>query len=190
MRRILAGLGLATTALLAAACGGGGTVTSGSGKAAGNAAGTPTASSTMTEAPTATGSPGGTPTGSPTATPLPTPEKATIKTAESRYGRILIGEQGRTLYVFEKDDPNACTDACAAWWPPAATRDKPKTGDGVKEDLLGTVTRADGTKQVTYDKHPLYYYSGDTGEGDSKGQGRHEFGGKWYVIGPDGKKVE
>ncbi|MEO3808796.1 hypothetical protein ABGB17_07315 [Sphaerisporangium sp. B11E5] len=192
MYRILAGLGLAATAMLAAACGGGGTATTGYGKAAGTAAQTPTAHSTATGAPTGspTGTPGGTPTGSPSGTPLPTPEKATIGTAESRYGKILVGEERRTLYVFERDTPDACTGACLSWWPPAATRDQPKAGEGVKEDLLGTVTRSDGTNQITYDGHLLYYYSGDTAEGDTNGQGRDEFGGKWYVIGPDGKKVE
>jgi predicted lipoprotein with Yx(FWY)xxD motif len=194
MHKIPAGLALAATALLASACAGGGTATPGYDRAAGNAAQTPTThptiDATMTAAPTGTGSPGATPTGSPTATPMPTPEKAAIKTAESRYGRILTGEEGRTLYVIGKDDPSACTDTCAAWWPPAATRDRPKGGERVREDLLGTVTRGDGTNQVTYDKHPLYYYSGDTAKGDTLGQGREEFGGKWYVIGPDGKKVE
>lgn len=197
MYRILAGLGLAGTALLATACGGAASprYDSAANEAADKAA--PTA--TLTASGTPTGMPSGHPSGHPSgtaspggpaATPLPTPEKLTVKTADSRYGRILVGEQGHTLYVFEKDDPKACAGECLTWWPPAATRDAPKAGEDVKEDLLGTVTRPDGTKQITYDKHPLYYYSGDTAKGDAKGQGREEFGGKWYVIGPDGRKVE
>ncbi|GAA1503377.1 hypothetical protein GCM10009677_39070 [Sphaerisporangium rubeum] len=189
MYRILAGLGLAATALLATACGG--AASPRYDKAADSTAGKATPTATLTASGTPTGTPSGTASpGGPAATPLPTPEKLTVKTAESRYGRILVGEQGRTLYVFEKDDPKACSAECLTWWPPAATRDAPKAGEDVKEDLLGTVTRADGTKQISYDKHPLYYYSGDTAEGNTKGQGREEFGGMWNVVGPDGRKVE
>ncbi|MEV7967315.1 hypothetical protein AB0O34_15215 [Sphaerisporangium sp. NPDC088356] len=123
---------------------------------------------------------------------MPTPEHAKVKVADSKYGKILVGDNDKALYVFEKDKDNTsnCYDNCAITWPPLLTRGKPQAGTGVKENLLGTTTRKQGDKQVTYDKHPLYYYSGDMKPGDYNGQGRNQFGGKWYLINPDGKKVE
>jgi predicted lipoprotein with Yx(FWY)xxD motif len=123
---------------------------------------------------------------------MPTPEHAKVKVVDSKYGRILVGENDRTLYMFDKDKDNTsnCYDMCAITWPPFLTRDKPLAGTGVKESLLGTTTRKQGEKQVTYNKHPLYYYSGDKKAGDTNGHGRNESGGKWHVVNPDGKKVE
>ena len=56
----------------------------------------------------------------------------------------------------------ACSGACAQAWPPLITKGAPKAGDGVKASLLGTTKRDDGTLEVTYDGHPLYYYAGDS----------------------------
>ncbi|GAA3831285.1 hypothetical protein GCM10022226_60390 [Sphaerisporangium flaviroseum] len=215
MKRILASsLGLATTVLLVSACGGTGKPSANYSQAAANATesptttGTPTypgtsptATGTATGTATATGTPTGTATASPGAsptgtttmmTPMPTPANAMIKVADSRFGKILVGENDRTLYIFEKDQENTshCYDACAIAWPPVLTLDKPRAGTGVKANLLGTTTRKQGEKQVTYNKYPLYYYSGDTKPGDHNGQGKNEFGGKWYVVNPDGKKVD
>ena len=55
---------------------------------------------------------------------------------------------------------------------------------------LGTITRPDGTKQVTYKGHPLYYFSKDKDDGDSYGEGLKTFGSDWYVLAPSGKKVD
>jgi predicted lipoprotein with Yx(FWY)xxD motif len=55
---------------------------------------------------------------------------------------------------------------------------------------LHTAKRRDGTLGVTYAGHPLYLYAGDTKPGDVKGQGLHQFGAKWYVLGPSGRKVD
>ncbi|WP_248961872.1 COG4315 family predicted lipoprotein [Sphaerisporangium perillae] len=203
MKRILASsVGLATTALLVSACGGAGEPATSYSRAAANATESPsmetspypemspTATSTATS--TSTSSPGASPSGTGSMSPMPTPQNAMVKLAESKYGKILVGENGHTLYMFDKDkdDTPSCYDACAVAWPPLLTLSKPKAGPGVMENLLGTATRKQGEKQVTYNKHPLYYYSGDKNPGEYNGQGKSESGGKWYVVGPDGKKVE
>ena len=116
---------------------------------------------------------------------------ATVSTSQSSLGPILVGGNGRTLYVFDKDQPNqsACSGACVSAWPVDRTSGTPKAGSGVKSSLLGTIKRSDGTTQVTYNKHPLYYYSGDTAAGQQNGQGINAFGAPWYVVSPNGSQM-
>jgi predicted lipoprotein with Yx(FWY)xxD motif len=104
---------------------------------------------------------------------------------------ILVDGSGRTLYLFQKDQPNqsACSGGCAAAWPVDQSSGTPKAGSGVTASLLGTIKRGDGTTQVTYNRHPLYYYSGDTGAGQQNGQGLNAFGALWYVVAPAGGAV-
>jgi predicted lipoprotein with Yx(FWY)xxD motif len=111
---------------------------------------------------------------------------ATVTGASSKLGTILVDGAGKTLYLFEKDQPNksACSGACVAAWPVAQASGTPKAGGGVRASLLGTIHRADGTTQVTYDHHPLYYYAGDGGAGQQAGQGVNAFGAAWYVVAP------
>ncbi len=152
-------------------------------------------SPTPTKAPTATPTlaPTLTPTKAPTptATPRPTPSKAvTVKVGQSAaLGKFLTDEQGFTLYVFMNDPKNTstCEAECAQRWPPFLTAGKPIAGPGVNAALLGTIRRKDGGLQVTYNGHPLYYFSGDTKPGDTNGQG---FNNLWYVIGPDGMLIK
>ena len=66
----------------------------------------------------------------------------------------------------------------------------PMAGSGVSQSLLGTTKRADGTEQVTYNGHPLYYFAADTGAGMVKGQGSKEFGAGWYVLNAKGAKID
>jgi len=117
---------------------------------------------------------------------------ATVKTASSKVGTILVDANGRTLYLFEKDQPNKseCAGACASDWPIDHTSAAPKAGGQVKASLLGTIKRSDGTTQVTYNKQPLYYYAGDTAAGQLNGQGLNAFGGGWDVLSPSGNKIE
>jgi hypothetical protein len=61
-------------------------------------------------------------------------------------------------------------------------------GSAMASDL-GSITRSDGTKQVTYNGHPLYYYSGDSGPGQANGQGNDGFGAKWWLVDPSGSDV-
>ena len=55
--------------------------------------------------------------------------------------------------------------------------------------LLGTTKRLDGTTEVTYAGHPLYYFIADHKPGDITGQDIDAFGGPWYVISPSGKQI-
>ena len=116
---------------------------------------------------------------------------ATVTATSTKLGTILVDGSGRTLYLFEKDQPDqsACSGACAAAWPVDQSSGTPKAGSGVKASLLGTIKRSDGITQVTYNHHPLYYYSGDSGPGQQTGQGLNAFGAKWFVVGPAGDKV-
>jgi predicted lipoprotein with Yx(FWY)xxD motif len=77
---------------------------------------------------------------------------------------------------------SSCTGSCAANWPPLTVKSGTKVvgGTGVK-GTFATITRADGTHQVTYRGKPLYYFSGDGSAGDTNGQG---IGGVWYVARP------
>jgi predicted lipoprotein with Yx(FWY)xxD motif len=116
---------------------------------------------------------------------------ATVSATSTSLGTILVDGSGRTLYLFEKDQPNqsACTGACAAAWPVDQSSGTPKAGSGVTASLLGTTKRGDGTTQVTYHQHPLYYYSGDSQAGQQNGQGVDAFGAKWFVVNPAGGAV-
>ena len=116
------------------------------------------------------------------------PGVAMVTAASSKLGMVLVDGSGRTLYLFEKDQPNqsACAGACVAAWPVDQSSGTPKAGSGVKASLLGTITRSDNTTQVTYNHHPLYYYAGDSGAGQQNGQGLNAFGAKWYVVTPAG----
>jgi predicted lipoprotein with Yx(FWY)xxD motif len=116
---------------------------------------------------------------------------ATVTATSTKLGQILVDGSGRTLYLFAKDQPDesACSGACAAAWPVDQSSGTPKAGSGVKASLLGTIHRGDGTTQVTYNHHPLYYYSGDSGAGQQNGQAINAFGAAWYVVTPTGRAV-
>ncbi len=116
---------------------------------------------------------------------------ATVEVAKSPLGRILVDSKGRTLYDFVKDNGTAssCYGACAALWPPFTTKDKPVAGRGVRASLLGTTKRKDGKLEVTYNRHPLYYYVTDTKPGQTTGQGLTQFGAPWWVLSPAGKEI-
>jgi predicted lipoprotein with Yx(FWY)xxD motif len=106
--------------------------------------------------------------------------------------QALVGSTGRTLYLFEadKNGTSACSGACAAAWPPDTVTGTPQAGSGVSQSLLGTITRADGTLQLTYNGHPLYYFTVDTAAGTAHGQGLKAFGAEWYVVSASGSKID
>ena len=117
---------------------------------------------------------------------------ATVTATSTKLGTILVDGTGRTLYVFDKDTPNqsTCSGGCASAWPVDKSSGTPKAGtSSVQASMLGTITRSDGTTQVTYNKHPLYYYSGDSQAGQQNGQGLNAFGAKWFVVAPSGNQV-
>jgi len=98
---------------------------------------------------------------------------ATVGMASSTsFGSVLVGPTGMTLYTHAGDSATSstCTAACATAWPALTTTGQPTAGPGVTGQL-GTLTRADGTKQVTYAGLPLYYWQGDTKAGDVTGNG-------------------
>ncbi|MGC5017632.1 COG4315 family predicted lipoprotein [Micromonospora sp. DT47] len=106
----------------------------------------------------------------------------------ARMGNVVIDQDGWILYRFDKDsaDPPSsnCVDKCAQVWPPALTDGNPQL-QGVSDDKIGTVTRQDGTRQITIGGWPVYRYIGDKKPGQWKGQG---VGGTWFVVDPNGKK--
>ena len=117
---------------------------------------------------------------------------ATVSTATSKLGRILVDSRGRTLYLFEKDTRghSACAGTCAVYWPPVLTRAAPTAGHDAQQSLLGVIRRVNGTRQVTYAGHPLYRFVEDTKPGQTNGQDLHDFGAGWYVLSPAGTKIE
>jgi predicted lipoprotein with Yx(FWY)xxD motif len=121
------------------------------------------------------------------------PASSGIGTAALAPGTALVDGAGRALYLFEADTgtTSTCTGACAQVWPPLLSQGgTPAAAGAAQAALLGTSVRADGTRQVTYNGHPLYHFAGDTAAGDVKGQGIDNFGGGWYVVAPSGNKID
>ena len=110
-----------------------------------------------------------------------------LKTATINGVSVVTNAKGFTLYSFAPDTATAskCTGACAQIWPPVTGA---TAGQGVT-GKLGTISRSDGSKQVTYDGHPLYYYAGDTGPGTTSGQASTGFGADWFVVAPSGNAI-
>jgi predicted lipoprotein with Yx(FWY)xxD motif len=118
--------------------------------------------------------------------------KATVGTAHSAaLGTIVVGSTGRTLYHYLDDRGSKidCKGACASQWPPVLIPKsaRPIAGAGIKAAKLGTITRPDGTVQVTYNGFPLYRFAGDTKNGQVNGQGLEH---SWYVLAPTGAIVK
>ena len=111
----------------------------------------------------------------------------TIETHSGPLGTFLTDSSGRTLYMFASDTAttSSCSGQCAVFWPPVTSTATPAVSGAATMSDLGTLKRADGSTQVTYAGHPLYYFKLDSGAGDTKGQGRTDFGAAWWVL--DGK---
>jgi len=147
----------------------------------------------MTESPVATESPAATEpaTESPTAG-VPVTGEATVMVSEvGTFGPALVDAEGRTLYLFTNDTQNsgtsACSGDCLAAWPPVVSQGAPVAGTGLDATLLGTITRDDGTIQVTYNGWPLYYYVDDAAPGDAMGQGMNSV---WFLVSPTGTAIQ
>lgn len=114
---------------------------------------------------------------------------AVLATADSPLGEIVVDGEGFTVYVFDEDTAgsgeSACSGQCLAAWPPVVADSDTPAVDGVDGEV-GTITRDDGTRQVTLDGLPLYYYAPDAQAGDVTGQGVQ---GVWWVVAPDGAKI-
>jgi predicted lipoprotein with Yx(FWY)xxD motif len=124
--------------------------------------------------------------------PTATSSVASISAKSSSLGTFLVDSKGRTLYLWDADhgSTSTCNGECATDWPPLTTKGAPKAGAGVKASLLATSKRSDGTQEVTYAGHPLYYYAGDTAPGQTTGQGSAAFGAPWWVVTPAGKAIQ
>ena len=116
---------------------------------------------------------------------------ATVGVSNEGLGNILVNSKGRTLYLFTRDSGtmSECSGACAVNWPPLRATGKPTIGSGADASLISTTSRSGGGKQVTYNGHPLYLFKGDSGAGDTNGQGLNAFGGSWYALSPAGDQV-
>lgn len=114
-----------------------------------------------------------------------------ITTVSSSAGTFLANSSGHAVYLWTKDSNgmSACSGACAGAWPPVTTTGTVTASGEAKSSDLSTITRSDGTKQVTYDGHPLYFFSGDSGPGMASGQGNDGFGAKWWLVSPSGSDV-
>ena len=130
------------------------------------------------EAIPATGSEGSMPAGDATVTVYDHPD----------HGPILADKDGMILYMFTRDEPNKsnCEGGCLAAWPPLLVEGDPVAGEGVDQSLLGTADMPDGTKIVTYNEMPLYYWASDMNPGDATGQDVNQV---WYVVNPEGEPV-
>jgi predicted lipoprotein with Yx(FWY)xxD motif len=164
--RWLAGSVLAAAAVVGlAACGGS------------SSSSTPSAAST----PAATSGNTGTTTASTSATG--------IKTASINGHVVLTNAQGFVLYWFAIDTPTTsnCSAQCASFWPPLIGT--PTLGSGVSlTGKLGTIKRANGQLQATYDGHPLYLFKSDTSAGMWTGNDLNASGGLWWMMTSTGKK--
>ena len=130
---------------------------------------------------------------SPTARSATLPPRRTSRNWSSRtspsVGQVLTDQNGMTLYRFDKDTAKPpksnCDGDCAKAWPPMLA-----TGDvqvqGVDKNIVGKVTRSDGTEQITVGGWALYRYAKDTKAGDATGQG---VGGAWYAANAKGGKA-
>ncbi len=164
--RLGAGLAVALgAALITAACGSSGTSSSS----------TPASPAGGTASPAAAGSGSG----------------LVITTKSGSAGAFLTDGSGRAVYLWMKDgkDSSACSGACAGAWPPVTTTGAVTASGGAVMADLSTITRSGGARQVVYDGHPLYYFSGDSGPGQVTGQGSDAFGAKWWLVNPAGTSI-
>jgi predicted lipoprotein with Yx(FWY)xxD motif len=117
-------------------------------------------------------------------------EDAVLTTAESTLGTIVVDAEGMTVYMFDKDTQgsgeSSCTGGCLEAWPPVIAESDSPAVEGVTGDVA-TITRDDGTVQVTLDGWPLYYWQDDKAAGDVTGQGVQDV---WWVLAPDGSKIQ
>jgi predicted lipoprotein with Yx(FWY)xxD motif len=166
---------LAISAMVVAGCG------SASSSTSSPAAAAPAATSSTSASTQSSGSSGSSEASGPEA----------VGTSKGSVGTYLTADEGRSVYLWVADSggKSACSGTCARYWPPVETKGKPKAEDGVNAALLGTVTRSDGSEQVTYKGHPLYYYLLDKSKGQTTGQGNDGFGAKWWLVAPSGEAI-
>jgi predicted lipoprotein with Yx(FWY)xxD motif len=124
------------------------------------------------------------------------PALVKVRFAKKIQRNIVVSSKGLTLYTFTADTggTSACTDtACTKLWPPLLTTGAPVAGKGINRAKFGTIQRPDGSQQVTYYKHPLYFFHGGSGygardrlPGQLHGQGLFS---AWWVLSPKGVAI-
>ena len=129
-----------------------------------------------------------------TVTPRGTPDPGTttVRSEKSTAGTILAVTGGfshatATLYAFSADTRrmSKCSGMCLKFWPAVITSRRVLAGPGVSQRALGTLRRPDGTLQVTYHGHPLYFFALGLDSGIS-GAGVPAFGGTFNVVNVNG----
>lgn len=113
-----------------------------------------------------------------------------ITTGDSQFGPMLFNEKKQAIYIWELEESEVpeCYGDCAEAWPPVLTDGKPQAAGSVNSNLLGTTKRTDGSTQVTYNGHPLYYYAHE-GPGEVECHNISTHGGLWWVIQPNGNRA-
>jgi predicted lipoprotein with Yx(FWY)xxD motif len=115
-----------------------------------------------------------------------------VATANAPEPTHLTGADGQALYLWEgdSDGKSNCSGDCASQWPPLITKTIAIPSRGVTAAGLGTITRPDGSKQVTYMGHPLYSFAGDVAAGAPLGEGLDSFGARWWMVAPSGAAIK
>jgi predicted lipoprotein with Yx(FWY)xxD motif len=123
------------------------------------------------------------------ASSAPAASSSALKTTTIGGVTVLTNAQGFTLYWFVPDTSTTsnCNGSCATFWPPV--KGPATAGPGVT-GTLGTITRADGSTQATYDGHPLYTYKGDTAPGQASGNNLNLSGGVWHEVTASGAAAQ
>jgi len=123
----------------------------------------------------------------------PPPPSMRIVARKSPVGTYLADQSGRTLYVAGLDGVDAarCVGTCRVLWPAALVTGavSVQEGAGVARSSVDTIAAIGGARQVTYDGHPLYYYSGDHAPGEIRGNGCTSFGTTWQLLDPSGQVI-
>ena len=110
-----------------------------------------------------------------------------VKLRDSQFGPVIFNGRGQAAYTFTRDRRRSrCYGDCARAWPPFFANGRPRAGRGIKSELLGTVRRSDGRRQVTYAGQPLYFYEHDP-KGEVLCNDIAEFGGTWFAVTAEGK---
>jgi predicted lipoprotein with Yx(FWY)xxD motif len=111
------------------------------------------------------------------------PRGPRVTLRDSQFGPVLFDGHSRALYLFTRDPrrKTRCYGACADAWPPFYAKGRPRAGRGVDPDLLSTIERRDGRRQVTYKGQALYFYVDDP-RGQVLCNDIAEFGGTWFAV--------
>jgi predicted lipoprotein with Yx(FWY)xxD motif len=129
--------------------------------------------------------------GSKATTQTPIAAGSAISVRPTPAGNALADASGRTLYLFAGDAHNVSRLSAAgrAVWPPFTSATAPVAAGGALAAQIGSIPAGSGSRQITYDGHPLYYYVGDHSPDQDAGQGLNEFGARWYVVSTAGRAI-